>query len=93
MNLCFDFYRKGKYYGVNIWLESSQSDLFDQAYSREYLEESQYDRVAKWCSKTFNTEVYPNRVRRMAYADFWFSSQRDLDWFLLNWSGVDSTQI
>ena len=72
-------------------------DLFDNIddalYSREYLEEEQYARMADWCSKTFNTAEFKLRARRMSYADFWFSSKRDLDWFILYWSSVDSEAV
>ena len=94
MKLEFDFYKRGKYYGVNIWVRTIQLDLFDKDYdSREYLEEYQYNSIYIWCAKTFNSENQPYRVRRMAFADFWFASQRDLDWFILNWSGVDSASV
>ena len=97
MKLCFDLYQRGKYLGVNVWYPTAQQDLFDgteyMPKSREYLSEAQYESMAKWCQKTFNTKVYPNRARRMAYADFWFKSQRDLDWFILHWSSVDSKSI
>lgn len=97
MKLQFDLYQKGKYIGVNIYCTSPGVELFDDwdnsLHSREYLEEAQYDRIANWCIQTFNTKVYPMRVRRMAYADFWFSSNRDLDWFILQWSGVDSESV
>ena len=94
MKLNFDTYKKGKFFGVNIWVRSKQSSLFDdwgdEPIARDYLEESQYNQIAKWCAQTFNTKENPKRARRMAFADFWFASQRDLDWFILHWSGVDS---
>lgn len=96
MKLRFETYSKGKYIGVNIWVESKNRDLFDDwddFVSRDYLEEAQYDKIAKWCAQTFNTNNQKLRVRRMAFADFWFTSQRDLDWFILYWSGVDSDTI
>lgn len=96
MKLYFDTYLKGRYIGVNVWIQSEHSDIIDNIIeytNREYLEESQYDQIAKWCAKTFNTDEQRLRVRRMSYADFWFSSQRDLDWFILYWSGVDSNSF
>ena len=97
MKLSFDLYKRGKYFGVNIWYQSKQQDLFDDSETlpsgREYLTETQYSKIANWCVSTFNTKVYPMRARRMAYADFWFTSKRDLDWFILNWSSVDSDAV
>lgn len=96
MKLCFEIYKKGKFAGVNIYLRAPQIDLFDDGndfYAREYLEEAQYARIAEWCSKTFSNKKNKLRVRRMAFADFWFQSKTDLDWFLLHWSGVDSESV
>lgn len=99
MKLYFDIYDRGKYVGVNIWYPAQQQDLFsnwDDVHSsagREYLDEAQYARMASWCQLTFNTKVHPRRARRMAYADFWFASKRDLDWFILNWASVDSKDV
>ena len=87
--LHFDIYRRGKFWGVNVGYESPENFPYDLA-SREYLDEDQYQKIADWCNQTFDTRTSPNRVRRMAFADYWFTSKRDLDWFILYWSGVDS---
>ncbi len=98
MKLCFDIYNRGKYVGVNVWYLSKQQDLFSDwddnfTPAREYLDEVQYVRMASWCQLTFNTKVHTRRARRMAFADFWFTSKRDLDWFILHWSSVDSKDV
>lgn len=87
--LRFDTYKKGRFWGVNVWHESLEN-LPKISESREYLSEHQYAEIAKWCSRTFNTRNQPLRARRMSYADFWFASERDRDWFVLHWSGVDA---
>lgn len=87
--LRFDTYKKGRYWGVNVWYESSKN-FPELPESREYLSEHQYAEIAKWCAQTFNTREHALRARRMSYADFWFASARDRDWFVLHWSGVDA---
>lgn len=91
MKLEFDIYKRNRYTGVNIWYRTA--DEYYEESGREYLTEIQYSKINQWCSQVFNTEKYRLRVRRMAYADFWFASSRDADWFILYWSGIDSENI
>ena len=91
MKLQFDTYKKNHYFGINVWYRTDEG--FSQENGREYLTEEQYSTIAKWCETTFNTQEYKLRARRMSYADFWFTSKRDVDWFLLHWSGIDSENI
>lgn len=91
MNLQFDVYKKGRYIGVNIWYPTAGDHIRENG--REYLTEIQYSEIANWCNRTFNTKENKLRARRMAFADFWFTSKRDLDWFILHWSGVDINAI
>ena len=93
MKLRFEIYQRKDVIGINVWVESPQFELLQEGYSREYLEEEQYNRIANWCAQTFNTADNPTRARRMSYADFWFTSKKDVDWFLLHWSGVDSKDV
>jgi len=82
---------KDSFWTVSIFtLEDSFSDgeLF-----QEPLNEAQYARIAKWCAEVFQTTEQPKRARRMSYDTFWFTSQRDLDWFILHWSSVDSVSF
>lgn len=84
----FDLYEKNNKYGVNIWADVSEY-FYDEPYSnREYLTESQYVKINDWCQKTFN-----KKVLRISYADFWFTSKKDRDWFLLYWTGIDSNDF
>lgn len=92
MQLEFDIGRRSKYWTVNVWTTNNLWDDPEFRY-REYLEEDQYDRLAQWCYKTFHKDDDHYRVRRMSYADFWFKSKRDLDWFIFCWSGVDKDSV
>lgn len=90
--LLFDISQKGRYWRVEVAYHSPENFPWNEA-SREFLDEEQYQKIADWCNQTFDTRASPYRVRRMAYADYWFTSKRDLDWFILYWSGVDSEAI
>lgn len=92
MKLQFDTYEKNRYYCVNVWYASPENFPYDLA-SREYLNEDQYQKITDWCKQTFDALSQPHRVRRMSYADFWFSSKRDLDWFILYWSGINGEDV
>jgi hypothetical protein len=91
VKLEFDIGSKDQFWTVEVWVAEPREPLPDEVHFREYLEEVQYQRIADWCSSTFHTQNRPLRARRMSYDTFWFSSKRDLDWFILHWSGVDST--
>lgn len=88
MKLNFNIDNKNSFWTVSIYtLEDSFGDggLF-----QEPLNEAQYDKISKWCAEVFQTTEHPKRARRMSYDTFWFASQRDLEWFILHWSSVDS---
>jgi hypothetical protein len=88
VKLEFEIEQKSSYWAVTVFsLEQvfGEGQLF-----REPLNETQYVQMADWCAKVFQTKDQPMRARRMSYDSFWFSSQRDLDWFILHWSSVDS---
>lgn len=89
MILLFDINQKGRYWQVEVTYHSPENFPWNDE-SQEFLDEEQYQKIADWCNQTFDIRSNPHRVRRMAYADFWFASKRDLDWFILYWSGVDS---
>ena len=90
MKLEFDVSIRSKYWNLNIWARKPEVD-YDACPYREYLTEDQYVRLLRWGQKTFHKGK--NRIRRMSYADFWFKNKKDLDWFILCWSGVDSDLI
>jgi hypothetical protein len=83
---------KGQYHSVKVFFYH-RGGITDPLPMPEFLEESQYNRMAEWCAKTFHTETQVLRARRMSYDSFWFSSKRDLNWFVLYWSGVDSAAV
>ena len=88
MKLHFTTNFKDEFWTVSV---SSLEDSFgDGGLFQEPLDETQYAHITKWCNEVFQTTTQPNRVRRMSYDTFWFTSQRDLDWFILHWSSVDS---
>jgi len=81
----FNIIEKDKYWSVEIFWYSYDRDYeFKETFSEEI-----YQKITDWCNDTFKTWLYPKRVRRMSYNTYYFSSKRDLDWFILNWSGVD----
>ena len=92
MKLEFDVGVRSNYWNVNIWARKTGWQYESYPY-REYLTEEQYVRLLQWCHKTFHTSKDRYRIRRMSYADFWFKHKKDLDWFILCWSGVDSDLI
>jgi hypothetical protein len=59
-------------------------DGFEEPFSEE-----DYQKMQHWCYKTFRTWLTPRRARRMSFNQFWFKNKKDLDWFILHWSGVD----
>lgn len=73
-----------------VAVHSLEDSFGDGGLFQEPLNEAQYESIAKWCSEIFQTNEQPKRARRMSYDTFWFTSQRDLDWFILHWSSVDS---
>jgi len=80
--------RRGRYWTVEIfYLDPDEGSLlygFEEPYN-----EATYQQINKWCYDNFKTWLYPKRVRRMGFMQFDFASKRDLDWFILHWSGVD----
>jgi hypothetical protein len=88
MQLSFEITKRKKYWCVNVSVRYPANP-----YRREYLEEHQYENIYHWCRTTFDKNIDVYRVRRMSYADFWFKNKKDLDWFLLKWSGVDISSI
>lgn len=69
--------------------DSGQGHLFDEWGFEEPFNEDTYQTMSQWCYNQFKTWLTPKRARRMAYNDFWFKSKKDVDWFILYWSGVD----
>lgn len=63
--------------------------LFDDFENEEYFDEADYQKIAQWCESAFKTKRFPRRARRMSYAEFWFKSKKDADWFILYWSSID----
>lgn len=80
----------GGYWAVEIFWTS---DTYNSPYGWEDFEEpfneDTYQRMKKWCDDQFKTYLKPKRVRRMAFNQFYFQNKKDLDWFILFWSGVD----
>jgi hypothetical protein len=74
--------------------EHQQQPLFgDWGGFEEPFSESTYDEMSKWCQMTFKAWENPKRARRMSFNQFWFKSKKDLDWFILHWSGVDLDSV
>lgn len=91
MKLEFAIDKRDRFWEVKVYtLEKvfGDEDLFE-----EPLNEAQYKRIGDWCAIVFRTQNHPYRARRMSYDSFWFASKRDLDWFVLHWSGVDSEAV
>jgi hypothetical protein len=88
MELFFEISKRKRFWCVNVWVR-----IISNPYQRCYLEERQYNVIDQWCKTTFSNTDTKNRVRRMSYADFWFLNKKDLDWFLMRWSGVDIDSI
>jgi len=91
VKLEFNLNTKDGFWTVSVYtLEESFGDgeLF-----QEPLNETQYAKMADWCAEVFQTTEQPKRARRMSYDTFWFTSQRDLDWFILHWSSVDTVSF
>lgn len=92
----FRINKKGSNWTVDIfWISGpDQQGLFsDWDGFEEPFNEDTYQMMSKWCEDTFKTWLYPKRVRRMSFTQFYFSSKRDLDWFVLHWSGVDIPDV
>jgi hypothetical protein len=72
---------------------SDQQELFSEWDGfEEPFSESTYQDISKWCYNTFKTYIWPRRARRMSYTQFWFKNKKDLDWFVLYWSGIDISE-
>jgi hypothetical protein len=70
-----------------------QPDMFsDCGGFEEPFNEDTYQSMTKWCYNTLKTYIWPRRARRMSYNQFWFKNKKDLDWFVLYWSGVDISE-
>ncbi len=97
MKLNFDLYKRGKYFGVNVWCEEEidWDNSFDPNAGRIYLEEAQYIRMTQWAQMTFKVWEPKNRlrVRRMSFADFWFKAELDRNWFIFHYSSLDSSTV
>ena len=93
MKLQFETGISDKYYTVKIFYTHLDNTETIPLPLHEYLNEIQYAKMANWCKETFNTDKFKLRARRMSYDTFWFSSERDREWFILNWSGVDSDSV
>lgn len=84
--------RNGTYWTVDIYYitQSEQGSLFqDWDGFEEPFSEADYQKMQNWLYNTLKTYIWPKRARRMGYNTFWFKSKKDLDWFILYWSGVD----
>jgi len=70
--------------------QSGQGDLFSEwdGFEEPFSEED-YRKMQDWIYSALKTWLWPKRARRMSYNEFWFKNKRDLDWFVLYWSGVD----
>lgn len=80
--------KKNKYWTVDIMHVDDDPNSFTYGFDEPFHEET-YIMFTDWCADTFKTWLYPKRVRRMSYTQYYFASKRDLDWFVLSWSGVD----
>ncbi len=70
--------------------QSSQTSLFsDWDGFEEPFDEATYQKMTDWCYNTLKTYIWPKRARRMSYNTFHFKNKKDVDWFILYWSGVD----
>lgn len=82
----------GRFWSVDVYYISSSEqrgfftdwDGFEEPFS-----EKTYQSMTKWCYDTFKTYIHPKRVRRMGYTQYYFENKKDLDWFVMYWSGVD----
>ncbi len=84
--------QKDGFWTVDIFYISSteQGDLFSEwGGFEEPFDENTYQKMSEWCYKTFKTYIWPRRARRMSYTQFWFKNKKDMDWFILHWSGID----
>lgn len=85
--------KKDGYWAVDVfWItdDVTQQNIFLEwgGYEEPFNEET-YQLMTKWCHDTFKTWLYPKRARRMSFTQFYFASKRDLDWFMIYWSGID----
>lgn len=87
MKARFEIDKRDRYWVLDIFRENEDEDEF--GFGMETFHEETYIMFTDWCAKAFKTWLYPKRVRRMSYTQYHFASKRDLDWFVLNWSGVD----
>lgn len=83
--------RRDGFWTVDVFYitTDNQPQLFSDWGFEEPFSEEVYEQIAKWCSDNFKTWLKPRRARRMSYTQFWFQSKKDLDWFILYWSGID----
>jgi hypothetical protein len=91
----FRFDKRDGYWTVDVYFvtNSDQLDMFsDWGGFEEPFNEETYQSMTKWCYNTFKTYIWPKRARRMGYNHFWFKNKKDLDWFVLYWSGVDISE-
>lgn len=90
MNLIFEVKSAGKLLYITV---SERFDLLDDGLDNliSCLDESYYQQMHLWCIETFNQNaVRPTRAYRVSYDTFCFSSEVDMDWFVLYWSGIDN---
>jgi hypothetical protein len=84
------FWTLDVFYIVN---EEQQALFGDWDGFEEPFSECSYEEMSKWGNFTFKCWENPKRFRRMSFNQFWFKSKRDLDWFVLHWSGVDLDSV
>lgn len=92
----FKIEKRDGYWAVDVfWItQPNQLGFTDEwAGFEEPFNEETYQEITKWCYDTFKTWLYPKRVRRMSFTQYYFTSKRDLDWFILYWSGVDIPDV
>lgn len=91
MKPTFRIDQRDNFWTVDVYyVTDAQAPLFsDWEGFEEPFNEETYQIMSKWCYENFKTWLKPKRARRMGYTQFWFQSKKDLDWFVLYWSGVD----
>lgn len=87
----FRIEQRGAIWVVDVFYvtDGSQPHLFSDWGYEEPFSEEVYQTMQKWCADTFKTWLRPRRARRMSYAQFHFQRKKDVDWFVLYWSGID----
>lgn len=81
--------KRKNFWIVDVFCIDQQGLFGDWEGFEEPFSEIVYADMAKWGNFTFKSWAEPKRFRRMGFNQFWFKSKKDLDWFVLYWSGVD----